>query len=147
MKTIWDNTKRQEFLSRLARLQPDTQSQWGKFNCAQMLAHCADGLRMVLGDLATQPKGGPLRFAPLKYLIIYWLPFPKGAPTAPELLARAPNGIAREVADIRELLARLAQSETRASWPEHPAFGKLSTKDWGVLIYKHMDHHLRQFGV
>ncbi|MGH9801334.1 MAG: DUF1569 domain-containing protein, partial [Blastocatellia bacterium] len=31
--------------------------------------------------------------------------------------------------------------------PEHPAFGKLSTKDWGALTYKHMDHHFRQFGV
>jgi hypothetical protein len=46
----------------------------------------------------------------------------------------------------RELLDRAASARTTDTWPEHPAFGKLSTRAWGVLIYRHMDHHLRQFG-
>ena len=79
-------------------------------------------------------------------MIIYVAPFPKGSPTAPELLARAPGDWAHDVADVQALLARAGSARTTDSWPEHPAFGKLSTRAWGVLIYRHMDHHLKQFG-
>ena len=147
MKTLWTEADRNELVVRLGRLNAESKPQWGKMNCPQMLAHLADGFRMTLGDLATQPKGGPLRFAPLKKLVIYWLPFPKGVPTAPELLARPSEGIEQESAAVKVLLTRIGQSAGRTAWPEHPAFGKLSAKDWGVLGYRHMDHHLRQFGV
>ena len=73
-------------------------------------------------------------------------PFPKGAPTAPELLAREPREWSRDIGDVQELLARAASARTTDTWPEHPAFGKLSTRAWGVLIYRNMDHHLKQFG-
>ncbi|MBI1760485.1 MAG: DUF1569 domain-containing protein [Acidobacteria bacterium] len=147
MKTIWQTTDKQELLARLAKLNSAATPQWGKLNCPQMLAHVADGMRMTLGDLQCQPKRGPLRFGPLKKLIIYWLPFPKGAPTAPELIARAAEGIEPERAAVVALLERMAADHTRQDWPEHPAFGKLSAQDWGALVYKHLDHHLRQFGV
>lgn len=146
MKTLWTEADRNELVARLGRLNVDSKPNWGKMDCPQMLAHLADSLRMMLGDLSTEPKGGPLRFAPLKKLVIYWLPFPKGAPTAPELRARPSIGIEPESAAVKELLDRLAQSASRTAWPEHPAFGKLSAQDWGVLGYRHMDHHLRQFG-
>jgi hypothetical protein len=68
------------------------------------------------------------------------------APTAPELLVRAPREWANDIADVQDLLARAGSARTTATWPEHPAFGKLSKRAWGVLIYRHMDHHLRQFG-
>lgn len=147
MKTLWQTADKQELLARLARLNADIQPQWGKMNCAQMLAHLADGMRMTLGDLPTQSKAGPLRYPPLKQLIIYWLPWPPGAPTAPELIARQSDGVEHETAAVQALLERFAQSERTRQWPEHPAFGKLSAKDWGVLAYRHIDHHLRQFGV
>jgi Protein of unknown function (DUF1569) len=147
MKTIWQATDKDELLARLARLDNAATSRWGKMNCAQMLAHCADGFRMTLGDLPCQPKSGPMRFGPLKKLIIYWLPLPKGVPTAPELIARPAISIEQEQADVRTLVERMAQNPQRQDWPEHPAFGKLSAQDWGALAYKHLDHHLRQFGV
>jgi Protein of unknown function (DUF1569) len=147
MKTIWQAAAKEDLFTRLARLNNTTTSRWGKMNCAQMLAHCADGLRMTLGDLPCKPKSGPFRFWLFKQLIIYWLPLPKGAPTAPELIARPAEGIEQERADVRALLERMANSGQRQDWPEHPAFGQLSAQDWGALVYKHLDHHLRQFGV
>src|SRR5262245_66315820 len=96
MKTLWSETDRNELVVRLARLNVESKPLWGKMNCEQMLAHLADGFRMTLGDLAPQSKGGPLRFAPIKKLVIYWLPFPKGAPTAQELIARPSEGIRSE---------------------------------------------------
>ena len=147
MKTLWTESDRRALLDRLTQLNADAQPQWGKMNCAQMLAHLADGMRMTVGELPCKSKGGPLRYPPLKQLIIYWLPWPPGAPTAPELISRAPDGIEQETTAVQTLIERFAQSESKAQWPEHPAFGKLSAKDWGVLAYRHIDHHLRQFGV
>ena len=101
MKTLWQPTDKQALLTRLARLNADSRPQWGKLNCPQMLAHVADGMRMTLGDLACEPKGGPLRYWPLKQLIIYWLPFPKGAPTAPELWIAAKSDRLRKNAVLQ----------------------------------------------
>jgi hypothetical protein len=113
-----------------------------------MLAHLVDALKMTLGELAV-PDRGPvlLRLPPLRHAIIYWLPFPKGAPTSPVLLARAATDWDGELRDLNELLARFAARRPDDAWPEHPAFGALDGRDWGTLVFRHMDHHLRQFGV
>jgi hypothetical protein len=78
-------------------------------------------------------------------LIIYVFPFPKSAPTAPELKARAATNLQAEIAAITDLLERFAGPPPRLV--PHPAFGELSPETWGVLIYKHMAHHLEQFGL
>ena len=89
-----------------------------------------------------------LRYWPIKQLVIYVLPFPKGAPTAPELLARCDKAdLEIEQAAFRALAAAVAAKPATDAWPEHPAFGALTHKAWGVLAWRHADHHLRQFGV
>ena len=67
--------------------------------------------------------------------------------TAPELIRRKPGEWTAEVATLREQLNGLVERGAEALAPAHPAFGTLSAKQWGVLVYRHMDHHLRQFGV
>jgi len=112
----------------------------------QMVAHLSDSLRMASGELEVEPKKVPFRYSPLKELVLYLLPVPKGVPTSPELVARKPDDWSIEVADLREQLNGIVQRGSEALAPVHPAFGKLSAKQWGVLIYRHMDHHLKQFG-
>ncbi|MEP7272348.1 MAG: DUF1569 domain-containing protein [Acidobacteriota bacterium] len=146
MKTLHDREARDKLGARLQGLASGKQAQWGKFTCPQMLAHVADGLRMALGELPVNSKNSPLRYWPLKQLIIYWLPFPKGAPTAPELLARPAQSIDEELRTIGLLLNKFGDHKGHAHWPAHPAFGQLTEVDWGVLQYKHIEHHLRQFG-
>lgn len=147
MKSMWNEADRATLLARLGRLRPENPGGWGKMSCPQMLVHVADGLRMTFGDLTPKSKNLILRYPPLKQLIIYWLPFPKGAPTAPELLARAPQEWGAERADVEAQVRRFAAADDRPSWPDHPAFGSMSKRAWGVLAYRHLDHHLRQFGV
>ncbi len=101
---------------------------------------------MAVGELVVPSKKLPLRYPPLKQLILYALPFPKHAPTAPQL-QRAPGAWEREVADLNAVLGRFVARDRAAEWPEHPAFGPLSAHAWGVLAYRHCDHHLRQFGL
>jgi hypothetical protein len=135
----------QEISARVANLRPDAQRQWGTMPVDKMLAHVADGLRSALGEIEVKPKNTPLRFAPVRYLVLYWLPFLKSAPTAPELISRQPASVEAEIRDVQELLEKFAAQNPNGQWPVHAAFGQMSGQDWGVLQYRHLDHHLKQF--
>jgi hypothetical protein len=147
-KTFWDVGVREDICRRMECLTADTRPQWGKFNATEMLAHLNDAMRMAIGELEVAPKNVPIRYPPLKQLLVYVLPWPKSAPTAPELLSRGSAAdFAKEKAEFRGVVDRLAQKRAADIWPEHPAFGRLSYRAWGVLKYRHADHHLRQFGL
>jgi hypothetical protein len=149
MPTIWDDPVRTDLVSRVRRLTPNHTAKWGKFRVSAMLAHVNDGLRMATGELVPGPNTRApsfLRWPPVRYLFIHVLPIPKGAPTAPELLARSDSAdLAQEQQTFQALFDALPRRDTLAA--THPAFGRLSRDDWGALIHKHVDHHLRQFGV
>jgi len=150
MKSAFDRTVREELVARLGRLTPDTPARWGKFTATRMLAHVNDAMRMNIGELAVAPKPNPFRNAFGRWLLVYALPWPKGSPTAPELLARGRSDAIEfeaERAKFRELLEKVAARRGAKDWPEHPAFGAMREQDVGVLVNKHLDHHLRQFGV
>jgi hypothetical protein len=146
MRTMHAAADRRSIIERIGRLQPDRQPQWGKFTAPRMVVHLTDALRMAMGELPVKPKRTPLRFAPLKQLAIYVLPFPKGLPTAPELLMRTPSAWNGEVQALTGMLERFGNRPPNAAWPVHPVFGTMSARAWGALVYRHCDHHLRQFG-
>ena len=147
MKSMWNADNARDLRRRLAGLRPDAAGRWGKFSAPQMGVHLTDGLRMTMGELPVAARKMPIRYFPLKQLIIYVLPFPKGAPTAPELVGRVATTWGNEVAELERALDRLVSQHGRQDWPDHPAFGSMSRRAVGVLVYRHVDHHLRQFGV
>lgn len=148
MRSLFHAATRSNTRARIERLTPTHRPAWGHFSAPQMLAHLTDGLRMALGELPCREKRVPLvRHFPVKQLVLHWLPFPKGAPTAPELLARTPEEWTSELSTCLTLLDRFAGTQLPTQWPSHPLFGPLSKSEWGVLAYRHLDHHLRQFGV
>ena len=148
MKTIFNPADRAAIERRLQHLPTGATPRWGKFTCGQMLAHLTDAARMALGDLPIGSGGAPafLSWPPVRHAVIHWLPFPKGAPTAPELLSRQAEPHQQEVDALLALIARVVANESAGQWARHPAFGTLTTRTWGVLVHKHIDHHLRQFG-
>ena len=148
MPSLQNAADRAGLIARFDRLTPETKGQWGVMTVSQMLAHCADSLRMTVGDLPVRTKNIPFfRHFPLKYLALYVLPFPKNAPTAPELKSRAPNAFDAERVDIRTLLPCLDTASFSGSVPDYPIFGSFTPAQWGKLGFRHLDHHLRQFGV
>ncbi|HXG54455.1 MAG TPA: DUF1569 domain-containing protein [Vicinamibacterales bacterium] len=147
MKTVWNDTDYRDLRGRLERLTPETPARWGKMDAPQMVCHLTDALRMVSGQLRVAPKNLPIRFTPLKQLIIYCMPFPRSAPTAPELRARQPTEWQGEIAMLRIELEALITRGAAGPFVPHPAFGALTPRTMGVLVYRHMDHHLTQFGV
>lgn len=111
-----------------------------------MVVHTAGQLRIGLGELEVQPRRLPMRYPPLRQLIVYLLPFPRGVPTAPELKDTEVGEWETDRAALLAAVERFAARAEEKEWPEHPAFGALSRRAWGVLAYRHLDHHLRQFG-
>jgi hypothetical protein len=147
MKSMWNEPDARAIRQRVATLRSDAQARWGKFNAPQMVCHLTDAARMAMGELHVPSRRLPIRYFPLKQLILYVLPFPKGAPTAPELIGRVATTWGSEVGELEQAIERLLTQRQRQEWPDHPAFGPLSRDAWGVLVYRHTDHHLRQFGV
>ncbi|MEP6990847.1 MAG: DUF1569 domain-containing protein [bacterium] len=133
-------------VERMRRVRPETAPRWGVMTAPQMVVHLTDALRMATGDLVVRGKQHPVRFPPLKQLLIYVLPMPKGSPTARELQARVPQAFAGEQEAFGAAMERFARRDPAEPWPPHPLFGAMSRRDWGVLAYRHCHHHLTQFG-
>jgi hypothetical protein len=112
-----------------------------------MLKHLHLSSRMALGELEV-PSVNKRAFQmfPLKHLVLYVFPFPKGAPTAPKLKPNVAESLEKERAALLELLERIGTGPRDGNGPAHPLFGPLTRREWGVVTYKHSDHHLRQFG-
>ena len=146
--SIWDPTVRAQVADRARKLTTDSKPQWGKFTVSGMVAHLNDSYRMALGELIVPSKNLPPRFTPIKQLVIYVLPFPKGAPTAPQLLKRCDGAsLVDEQQELMKMLDKLSAVKAGDQLQEHPAFGVLTHNAYGVLMARHTDHHLRQFGV
>jgi hypothetical protein len=121
---------------------------WGRMDAKTMLTHLRQSALMALGELpvASQSKRA-FQVFPIKHLILHVVPFPKGAPTAPELLVPDAASVEDIRSELVSLLDRIGAGPREGDGPAHPLFGRLSFREWGVATYKHTDHHLRQFGV
>ena len=147
MHSILNQDDRTQIVTRLRSLSASSTARWGSMDVAGMLHHLRLSARMTLGELPVLSKSKrPFQIFPLKHLILYVLPFPKGAPTAPELKPTVAVSFEEERAALLELLERIGMGPRDGEGPAHPLFGPLTWREWGVATYKHTDHHLRQFG-
>lgn len=142
---------RDEIAARVKRLRPDSPRQWGEMTAHQMVCHLTDCNRMATGDLVVAPEQAWMPRSFVKWVSLYTpLPWPKGLPTNPELDQDRdgirPGDFAADVAALEASIERLA-SRTGPEWPRHPNLGSMSRCDWLRWGYRHMDHHLRQFGL
>ena len=147
MGSILNENDRAAIANRLRLLSASSTGRWGSMDVVSMLKHLGLSARMALGELEV-PSVNKRAFQkfPLKHLIIYVLPFPKGAPTAPELKPAAAASLEEERAALLELLERIGTGPSDGAGPAHPLFGPMTRRQWAVTTYKHADHHLKQFG-
>jgi len=147
MRSILNEGDRAAVASRVRSLSESSIARWGSMDVASMLQHLHLSARMTVGELPVSPANKrALQVFPLKHLILYVLPFPKGAPTSPELKPGVAASLEEERAAVLEFLERLGTGPREGAGPAHPLFGPLTWREWGVATYKHTDHHLRQFG-
>ena len=147
MGSVLNQNDRDEIISRLRSLSNSSTRRWGSMDVVGMLQHLSLSARMTLGELPVVSKSKrAFQVFPLKHLILYVVPFPKSAPTAPELKPVDATSFETERAVLLELLERIGSGPRDGLGPAHPLFGPLTWREWGVATYKHTDHHLKQFG-
>ena len=151
MKNLFEPGRAQEVTERLARLKEDSPRQWGRMNAAQAVAHCAKGLEWAVRDktpdsmwLLPRMIGRivkPMALGNDK-------PMRRNSPTARSLIVDDARPLETERTRLNELIGRFVAGGAVACTTEpHPFFGKLTPEECAILTYKHLDHHLRQFGV
>ena len=149
MKNLFDKEAYNETILRLNTLTPQTQRLWGKMDVAQMLAHCKEAFKVPMSD-----KKMPRM---VMGLLIGWMikpklynedPWKKNLPTAPNFLIKDERNFETEKQELIGLINQFHNGTpaTIGRFP-HPMFGTFTIEQWGKSMYKHLDHHLQQFGV
>jgi hypothetical protein len=150
MKNITDEPVKKNLIDRVLSISIEDKAQWGKMNVHGMICHCSDSLRMSMGLKETEYVGKPVFSSIVKWLVFMGMPIPKGkAKTVKELEqgvgGTKPAEFEKDKADMIKLINEFAGSFQNTLYRIHPVFGKLSSSQWGKLIYTHLNHHLTQF--
>jgi len=149
MKNLYQAETLAKVQARLAGLTAAAPRRWGTMTAAQMLAHCSRGMEWAVGE-RRPPRMYAGRLLGLMFkdkVLRDDTPMRPGSPTAPDLLVRDECDFEAERERLAGLLARFAANGA-AGCTKHPHsfFGRLTPDEWACLTYKHIDHHLRQFG-
>jgi Protein of unknown function (DUF1569) len=150
MKNLFDTARLTEIKERVANLRPESQRQWGKMSAAQAVAHLTAGMELALGDrkpprvLIGRVIGGIIKPMVLKDDA----PMRRNSPTVPTLEVMDERDLNKERAQLLAVIDRFAAvGPVGCTTHPHSFFGRLKPDEWAILMYKHLDHHLRQFGV
>jgi Protein of unknown function (DUF1569) len=156
MEKVRGRANHEDILRRLRKLRPDTPRRWGRMTAPQMVCHLTDAFRNTLGERAT---GRPARPPTLvgrtfvKWMALYApVHWPRGIRTRPEadqeLGGTPPSGdFAADMTALEAATARFLAAAEQGLGKEHFIFGPLTAAEWTRWAIRHMDHHLRQFGL
>jgi hypothetical protein len=150
MKSFFEASAVEEVRGRITHLTAYSQRQWGKMNAAQAVAHCAGAMEMAVGD-SVPPRMflGRIIGRIVKPMALgNDAPMQRNAPTVKALVVDDQRDLDTERRRLCELIDRFAAGgPAGCTVNPHSFFGRLTPEEWAVLMYKHVDHHLRQFGV
>ncbi|MCP9756137.1 DUF1569 domain-containing protein [Lacihabitans sp. CCS-44] len=151
IKNIFEKNVTDEIVTRINNLNPSTQALWGKMSVSQMLAHCCVTYEMLF-EPERFPKPNFMMRLLLKFVVkptvVGDVPYKQNLRTAPEFVIVGEKEFETEK---KRLIDYLNQTQALGAeyfeGRESRSFGKLSKEEWNVMFYKHLDHHLGQFGV
>lgn len=151
MKTLANAEDMAEILRRLGALGVGSQRRWGKMTVDEMVCHLSDAFRVVFGEKHAKPVSNWFSKSVMKWAALQLpMQWPHGVSTVPECEAGVggtpPAEFARDLNELRALLARFSKQPRDFEYADHAIFGKMTDAEWQRWGYLHMDHHLRQFG-
>ena len=149
MKNLFHKETYEETIQRLIALEPSAKREWGKMEAAQMLAHCKAAFSVPLSEKKIPRTFVGIAFGWMfKHSLYNDKPWKQNLPTAAAFKITDIRNFDKEK---RELTALIDQFYTlgpaKVGLHPHPVFGSYTSDQWGQAMYKHLDHHLRQFGV
>jgi hypothetical protein len=148
VQSLFEPEARRAILDRLARLEPSAARQWGTMDVAQMLAHCSAALEVATGDTPRKQAFIGKVLAPFaRSSFLGEKPMKRNSPTDPAFVVSDPRVFDEEKRRLADLINRFSDAgPEKAAVQTHSFFGSLTGEEWARLMYKHLDHHLRQFG-
>ena len=149
MKSLLEETAHREIHARIDKLHAEQMPGWGKMAVAQMLKHCQFPLETAMKTETLKPVN-PLKkllFRSFKKSMYDDKLWKHGLPTPRGFRVEDKRDFGYEKKQLLRLVDDFHALKTKDEWPEHPAFGSFTKEQWGQMQYKHLDHHLRQFGV
>lgn len=150
MKNIFSISDAREVIERINKLTATSQPQWGKMSVGQMLAHCNVTYEMVYEDVHSKPNA-ILKFILklfVKNSVVNEVPYKHNSSTAPQFIIKETKDFEHEKARLIDYITKTQLlGEASFDGKESHSFGKLTKQEWNNMFYKHLDHHLRQFGV
>jgi hypothetical protein len=151
MKNLFDATVANQVKTRLGQLGPRSERLWGKMTAAQMLAHCSVSMQWAVGDVEPEKGAFPLRLMGRLVKPLVFRnddPMRKNTPTVKSLIVADERDLDKERDRLSGLIDRFAAGGAAGCTTNpHSFFAKMTPEEWAILMYKHLDHHLRQFGV
>jgi Protein of unknown function (DUF1569) len=151
MKNLFDVAVANQVKIRLGKLEPQSGRHWGKMTAAQMLAHCSVSMKWAVGEVAPEKGALPARLMGRLVKPMVFRnddPLRKNSPTAKSLIVTGERDLGKERERLTGLIDNFAAGGPAGCTKNpHSFFGKLTSEEWAMLMYKHLDHHLRQFGV
>ncbi|WP_293293873.1 DUF1569 domain-containing protein [Allomuricauda sp.] len=150
MKSLFSPEAHKEILERIDNLSNSSERQWGKMEVGQMLNHCQYPLKISLKRY--NPNNRPNLMLKLmgkffKKSLYNDKPWRQNLPTAKGLKVTESKDFGKEKDKLIGLINDFHQEKDKKEWDPHPVFGSFTPEQWGQMQYKHLDHHLRQFGV
>ncbi|NER14629.1 DUF1569 domain-containing protein [Leptobacterium flavescens] len=146
MKSIFNKTGSDEFIERINNLKADTKGKWGKMEVSQMLAHCA----YAFEDNSPRPKVIArllIRFF-AKSTVVGKKPYKRNMKTSPAFIVKDKRDFETERTRLIKGIEKVqGLGEDYFNNRKHPVFGRMNSKEWNNFFSKHLDHHLKQFGV
>ncbi len=151
MKSLFTDEGLNDITVRLENLTDKSSAQWGKMDVAQMLKHCQGPLEVGLGitPLQTENIGflKKLLFKAFKPTMYNDKPWKRNLPTVEQYIVVDSHEFVHEKEKLKNLIHNFSIEKDKTDWQPHPYFGTFTPDQWGQLQYKHLDHHLKQFGV
>lgn len=148
VKSLFEPSSASEIRKRIEVLRPDSERLWGAMNVAQMLAHCSAWMEMAAG-LKTPPRSfvGRIFGKMAKKSVLGEEPIRRNMPTEKSLIMQGERNFVAEQRRLLDCVDRFSAGGPEQCTPHpHCFFGYMTPLEWAIMGYKHLDHHLRQFG-
>ncbi len=149
MNNLFNQSDVSSILKRIDKLNSDSQKQWGKMNPSQMLAHCNVSMETAMGDKVIERVFlGRIIGTLMKSSVLSEKPFAKGSPTDKSYIFNDNRNFDEEKLRLKNLVSKFQEGgSAKCTKHPHPFFGTFTPEQWAVFQWKHLDHHLRQFGL
>ncbi|HXS59037.1 MAG TPA: DUF1569 domain-containing protein [Hanamia sp.] len=151
IKDIFTHDTANEVIDRINHLTPDQKPGWGKMSADQMLAHCNVAYAFLFEPEKFKKPGILKKFVLMNFVknfVVGEKPFKINSPTGSDFLIKNSRDFEKEKSLLIENIQKVQRlGREHFEGKDNFSFGKMSANEWNILFYKHLDHHLRQFGV